>query len=89
MQKQEVNPEVLEQMKETVAAISNCGLEVEICGSWIWVSGDTRTHKETLKSAGFRWAPVKKKWHWAAKRSFSRGNYSMEQIREHHGSFTV
>ena len=25
------------------------GLEVEICGSWIWVSGNTKEHKEILK----------------------------------------
>lgn len=34
-------------------------LEVEICGSWIWVSGNTKTHKDILKQLKFRWANKK------------------------------
>ena len=28
--------------------ITLVGVEVEICGKWIWVSGNTKAHKETL-----------------------------------------
>lgn len=32
------------------------GLMIEICGSWVWVTGETRQHKDLFKTAGFKWA---------------------------------
>ena len=40
------------------------GIEVELVGTWLWVSGDTRPVKEELKAAGFRWSSKRGKWHW-------------------------
>jgi len=48
-----------EEMNTALNAIIHLGLTIEICGSWIWVSGDTRPHKDTLKNAGFKWASKK------------------------------
>ena len=64
------------------------GLIIEICGAWIWVTGDTRAYKETLKQASFKWAPKKKAWHFRPEqyRSFSRGKTTLDQIREKYGS---
>jgi curved DNA-binding protein CbpA len=64
------------------------GLDIEICGAWIWVGGDTRTHKDMLKAAGFRWAPKKSMWHYrsAGFRSYGRGRTSMDDIRNKYGS---
>ncbi len=67
------------------------GVEIEICGCWIWLSGDTRQHKEALKAAGFWWANQKKQWYWKpadSKRSKGRG-MDMEEIRSRHGSERV
>ncbi|WP_108820645.1 J domain-containing protein [Pseudovibrio sp. Alg231-02] len=78
-----------EELNAALNAIINLdGLEIEICGSWIWVSGNTKQHKDALKAAGFKYASKKKKWNYrpAAWRSSSRGRYSMDQIRERHGS---
>ena len=36
------------------------GLTVELCGCWLWISGNTKEHKEALKAAGCRWAANKK-----------------------------
>ncbi len=64
------------------------GLVIEICGAWIWVSGETRAHKDALKAAGFKWAPKKKMWHYrpADFRSWSRGKSTMDEIRNKYGS---
>ena len=66
------------------------GVHVEVCGSWIWVTGDTKPHKEALgkNGAGFHYAGKKKAWYfrpsdWSSK---SRGNWSLDRIRETHGS---
>ena len=40
------------------------GLEVELCGRWLWIGGNTRAHKEALKAAGCRWSSSKKLWSW-------------------------
>jgi len=64
------------------------GLKIEICGSWVWVTGETREHKETLKEAGFRYASKKKAWSYrpAGWKSRNRRENSMQDIREMHGS---
>lgn len=40
------------------------GLEIELCGAWLWVSGDTYKHRDALKAAGYRWASQKRMWYW-------------------------
>ena len=64
------------------------GLNVEICGVWIWVTGNTREHKEVLKNSGFKWASKKKAWYFRPEqfRSYSRGNATLDEIREKYGS---
>ena len=80
-----------EDLNSALNAIIALGLNIEICGSWIWVSGDTKPHKEILKSNGFKWAPQKEMWHFrpASYKSFSRGKWDMSKIRATHGSVTV
>ena len=39
-------------------------VEVELCGTWIWVSGDTKPVKDKLKAEGFFWAFKKKMWYF-------------------------
>lgn len=38
-------------------------LKVEITGSWIWVSGNTKPRKEKLKVQGLKWSAKKSKWY--------------------------
>lgn len=78
---------------ETLEAALNAlrglaGLEIEICGSWVWVRGNTREHKEALKAAGYRWSNAKEAWYFSpdGKRRFSRGSWDMAQIRNVYGS---
>lgn len=72
--------------------IIHLGLTIEICGCWVWVSGDTKCHKEILKNAGFKWAPKKLCWYFKptdAKKSRFFGEYTMENIRKKYGSQIV
>lgn len=64
------------------------GLDIEICGAWVWVGGNTFAHKQALKTANYKWAPKKLRWYFrpAAYRSWSRGKYDMDEIRERYGS---
>ncbi len=64
------------------------GLTIEICGAWIWVTGNTRPFKEQLKEAGFKWAKKKIAWYFRPDdyRSRGRGQSSLDEIREKYGS---
>lgn len=35
------------------------GIIIELCGSWLWITGDTKPVKDELKSIGFRWSSSK------------------------------
>lgn len=79
--------------REMINKIINLeGLEIEICGLWVWVSGNTKEHKETLKESGFFWASKKKMWYWRpeeAKVRRSSGIKDMDYIRNMYGSETI
>ena len=65
------------------------GLMVELCGSWLWISGDTKPVKDELKAAGCRWASKKSMWYWHPSDQapkHRRGSSSMDQIRSKYGS---
>lgn len=87
LEDEETIEDLSEELNAALNAVVGLGLTIEICGSWVWVSGDTRPHREILKSAGYKWAPKKLMWSFCGgKRTSSRGKYSMDEIREKHGS---
>ena len=51
-----------DELNAALNVIIGLGLTIEICGSWIWVSGDTKPYKDVLKAAGYRYAPKKVMW---------------------------
>lgn len=67
------------------------GIEIEIVGKWIWVSGDTKPVKDQLKALGMRFSGKRKMWYKApdeqGKHARSKG--SMAEIREKYGSRSV
>ena len=80
-----------EDIFNALSKIMGLNLDIEICGAWVWLHGDTKPHKDTIKDAGFRWAPKKKLWYYrpADYKSKGRGKFSMDKIRETHGSQRV
>ena len=80
-----------EAVSQALTAIINLvDLSIEICGAWVWVSGETFQHKTVLKEAGFKYASKKQSWYYRPEnwRSKSRGSYSMDDIRNQYGSST-
>jgi hypothetical protein len=62
-------------------------LIVEVCGLWIWVTGETKKHHAEIKAIeGMRYAPEKLAWYFAAVPSFNRTRRTMDEIRSMHGS---
>lgn len=80
-----------EDFREVLDKIITLNLTIEICGAWIWASGNTYIYRDILKAAGFSWSKSKKAWYWKSPDSVSRArrHYSMEEIRDLHGSDVV
>lgn len=67
------------------------GLEVELCGRWLWIGGNTMAHKDRLKALGCKWSKGKQKWSWhfpedAAMSYKGKKAWSMDRIRLQFGS---
>jgi len=67
------------------------GVTIEIIGSFVWVTGSTYQHKETLKDAGFRWSKNKSAWFYAPDgyRKQTKKVFEMDEIRGMFGSQVV
>lgn len=67
------------------------GIDIEVCGKWIWVNGNTYPYKDDLKIAGFFWASKKRSWYWRPdeQKHSRRKTQSMAWIRDRYGSFKV
>lgn len=67
------------------------GLDIEIIGTWFWVTGNTYAAKDKLKELGFKWANAKKAWYWheAEYKKVSKKTYSMDDIKRMHEVQTV
>jgi len=67
------------------------GIVIEICGSWLWLTGDTYQHRNTLKELRFRFSKSKTAWyyHTDGYRKSNSKVYSLDEIRDLYGSETV
>ena len=85
---EEVNEmEFAENFKEVIDRLMKCdGLEIEICGSWLWVTGATKLYVDLFKELGFRWRSKKLAWSLGDSAKKHKGETSMDQIRGTYGS---
>lgn len=77
-------PEIIEQ-------IIRFDITIEVCGNWIWLSGNTIIYREDLKRIGFFFSPKKAMWYWRPKDFKSANNKpkDMEYIRLKYGSDVI
>ena len=82
--------ETAEEFREIIEKLLQLdGLTVELCGSWLWIGGNTWEHKDALKAAGCRWSSNKKLWYWhhaEEGRSWHQGKKTIGEIRSKYGS---
>lgn len=66
-------------------------ITIEICGAWIWISGNTYQHRKELKEYGFKYASKKCQWYWHSEsfKKKSKKPLSMNDIRNYYGSTEV
>jgi len=77
-------PEADVEFAKKIDAIIHLPLIIEVIGNWLWVSGDTYSYKDFLKSQEFKFSGQKKMWYWHHDhfRKKSRKNYSIDEIRD-------
>ena len=88
----EESTEAPEEYREIVEKLIHLdGIEIEICGSWLWITGNTYENREALKSLGFKYSKNKNAWyfHTAGYKKLSRKSFSLDEIRDLWGSEKV
>lgn len=80
-----------EELERVLTELNNLpDIIFEVIGNWVWISGDTKTHKEALKALGCKWASQKKQWFYRPEEHKSirnRKEHSMDEIREMYGTY--
>lgn len=79
--------ETMQDLIDKIKGFQGC--KIEIIGSWLWISGNTRPVKDQLKALGFKFSRNKIAWFYhedGSYRRFSKKNFSMNDIRAMHGS---
>ena len=64
-------------------------ITIDVVGSWIWLSGETKVIKDTLKDIGFKWASKKKMWYYGEMKGRSHKEKSLDEIKGKYGCTTV
>jgi len=64
---------------------------IEICGKWLWITGETWRYKKLLKEYGFLWSRNKTAWYWRQEQYKGkwRGSSTLDQIRSKYGSSQI
>ena len=80
-------PEIIEK----IIRLHMIDVIIEICGWFIYLSGNTRDYKTELKKLGLLWNATKQMWYWKPHWWTRKGNqqWDMEKIRDVYGSDTV
>ena len=84
-------PEVFRNIINIIITMEN--IQIELIGSWLWISGSTYQYKDTLKELGFQWSKSKKAWYLSD--NLNKFDYkkktglTMDKIKAIHGSQTI
>ncbi len=80
---------VSDDLKDKIDQIINLNdITIEIIGSWIWVTGNTRPLKEELKKAEFRFSRKKLAWYWhcGEYRKKNKNHFDLDELRNMWGT---
>lgn len=63
-------------------------ITIEIIGSFVWVGGETKPHKDQLKELKFKWSSNKTMWYKAPDdyKKRSRKKYAIDDLRNMYGT---
>lgn len=78
-------------IRAVLDALAGIDADVEIIGSWVWVTRNSYAYKELLKSLNFHFASKKKAWYFHPDeyRRRSKREVTLDEIRTKYGSERV
>lgn len=78
-------PEMFKTIIEKIIILD--GIEIEIIGAWIWLTGNTYPHREQLKELKFRFSNSKKAWYFHNDGYVrkTKKRYTLDEIRDLYG----
>lgn len=78
-------------IRAVLDALAGIDADVEIIGSWVWVTRNSFPYKELLKSLNFRYASRKRAWYFHVDeyRRRSKREVTLDEIRQKYGSERV
>jgi hypothetical protein len=89
----------IEAYRDAINAVINLeGIQIEVVGAWIWVTGNTYPHRTKSKGgtgilpeAGFVYASKKVAWYFRTDeyKTHNRKSMSLDEIRNKYGSTVV
>jgi curved DNA-binding protein CbpA len=86
--------ESAEEWKDIIESLISLHMQnvlIEIIGRFVWLNGNTKPYKDSLKEMGYRWSSNKFAWYLAPE-GYKRRNhkvYTMNDIRNMYGSEQV
>ena len=88
----EQNFDPFDGYREIINALINIpNINIELIGTWLWITGETKPIKEYLKELGFKFSGKKCAWyyHSGQYRKKSKKNLTIDEIRNMYGSEKV
>lgn len=78
-------PEMFKNIIEKIIMFN--GVEIEMIGAWIWLTGNTYPHREQLKELKFRFSNSKKAWYFHNDGYIrkTKKRYTLDEIRDLYG----
>lgn len=83
--------ETAKEFMEIINKLIICeGLNIDLCGRWIWLTGNTFPYKDIIKNLNFKWASKKRCWYWHKDEDIcrSRKNMTLDEIKNKYGCET-
>lgn len=81
--------ETANEFKEIIDTLIHFkGIHIEMCGTWLWVTGCTIAYREDLKKMHFRWSKSKVAWYYHREpyRKTTKRVFTLDEIRDLYGS---
>jgi len=85
----QTSTETADQFKDLITELMKMDdIVIEVIGCFVWVTGDTKPHREKLKALKFRWHSKKTAWYLKPEdyKRRSHKDYDLDEIRTMYGS---
>ncbi len=77
------------ELVHTIEHLQTLGLQVDVVGNWLWLSGQTKPHVNVLREIGCQWSINKQRWFYKPRclpfKRHAQQSWPMEKIQHRFG----